>query len=212
MPVIWEEDQELYRLVTTRNIEQQYDLLRTLVLLGLGLKKFEDNQKGIINTGTVCDLHRCATLYLLDTAGEYRKDGVTLRGSPHEPPPYSDILRYMDEYLNYIVTNWHKQSPPRLAAYALWRLNWIHPFDNGNGRTARAFSYLILCLKYGLWLPGKNIIPRQIAKNPKEHIKGLQLADYAYATSKTIDVSYTEQFIRRLLAEQVQPLSKRRKR
>jgi Fic family protein len=32
------------------------------------------------------------------------------------------------------------------AAYALCRLNWIHPFAGGNGRTARAFSYLIICL------------------------------------------------------------------
>ncbi|MBL8221394.1 MAG: Fic family protein, partial [Bryobacterales bacterium] len=27
----------------------------------------------------------------------------------------------------------------------MWRLNWIHPFFGGNGRTARSASYLVLC-------------------------------------------------------------------
>jgi hypothetical protein len=31
--------------------------------------------------------------------------------------------------------------PTELAAYGLWRLNWIHPFVEGNGRTARAVCY-----------------------------------------------------------------------
>jgi Fic family protein len=30
------------------------------------------------------------------------------------------------------------------AAFALWRLNWVHSFKNGNGRTARAFAYWCL--------------------------------------------------------------------
>jgi hypothetical protein len=29
-----------------------------------------------------------------------------------------------------------------LAAYLMWRLNWIHPFADGNGRTARMTSYV----------------------------------------------------------------------
>jgi hypothetical protein len=37
----------------------------------------------------------------------------------------------------------------------MWRTNWVHPFDDGNGRTARAASYLVLCVKLGYRLPGK---------------------------------------------------------
>jgi Fic family protein len=117
----------------------------------------------------------------------------------------------MDEFFNYLVDNWdlpedhpQRQSAPRLAAYALWRLNWIHPFEDGNGRTAQAFCYLVLCLKYGVWLPGRRNVMHQIAQEKSERMKGLQRADVVYQETSMIDVSYLEQFLRHLIANQLQ--------
>jgi hypothetical protein len=36
--------------------------------------------------------------------------------------------------------NWVTKDPLHLSAYVLWRINWIHPFADGNGRTARMLS------------------------------------------------------------------------
>jgi len=45
----------------------------------------------------------------------------------------------MDAFFSLIHENWTiVDHPTTLAAFALWNLNWIHPFIEGNGRTARA--------------------------------------------------------------------------
>ncbi|HET9282483.1 MAG TPA: Fic family protein [Candidatus Angelobacter sp.] len=54
-----------------------------------------------------------------------------------------------------------RKSAIHLAAYVIWRLNWIHPFADGNGRTSRALSYLVLCTRLGERLPGTVTIPDQ---------------------------------------------------
>jgi fido (protein-threonine AMPylation protein) len=47
----------------------------------------------------------------------------------------------MDAFFSLIHENWTiVEHPTMLAAFALWNLNWIHPFIEGNGRTARAVS------------------------------------------------------------------------
>ena len=64
-----------------------------------------------------------------------------------------------------------------LPAYALWRLNWIHPFVEGNGRTARAACYYLICLKTGMLLPGKKIVPERIRENRTPYYAALRAAD-----------------------------------
>ena len=68
-----------------------------------------------------------------------------------------------------------------LAAYVLWRLNHIHPFINGNGRTARAACYFVLCVKLGGWLPGTVILP-ELLRNSEirdRYVQALRQADAA---------------------------------
>ena len=52
-----------------------------------------------------------------------------------------------------------------LVACVLWRINHSHPFINGNGRTARAVWYLVLCMKSGGLLPGNEILPELLRRN-----------------------------------------------
>ncbi len=65
----------------------------------------------------------------------------------------------MDDFVNYVNRYWDTYEPVILSAYVLWRLNHIHPFINGNGRTARAACYFVLCLKLKAWLPGSTTVP-----------------------------------------------------
>jgi Fic family protein len=81
---------------------------------------------------------------LVLTPGNYRPAGVEIQGSRHQPVGAHLVPEQVEEMCDYMNENWEKSSPVHLSAYALWKLNWIHPFTDGNGRTARALSYLVL--------------------------------------------------------------------
>ena len=87
----------------------------------------------------------------------------------------------MDRSFSLIHENWAIADHPTLwAAFALWRLNWIHPFVEGNGRTARAACYYLLCLKHGQLLPGSKIVPERIRENRAPYYAALKAADVAW--------------------------------
>jgi Fic family protein len=108
----------------------------------------------------------------------------------------------IEEMCDYVNENWDGSSPLHLGAYALWKLNWIHPFTDGNGRTARALSYLLLCARLGYRLPGKNTIPEQIAADKSPYYKALEAADAEWA-GKKVDLSVLEKLLADLLANQL---------
>jgi Fic family protein len=85
----------------------------------------------------------------------------------------------------------------------MWRLNWIHPFDDGNGRTARAASYLVLCAKLISRLPGKPTIPDLIAEKKKPYYDALEAADAALRDTGQVDVCVLEQLLEDLLGVQL---------
>jgi len=88
-----------------------------------------------------------------------------------------------------------------LAAYGLWRLNWIHPFIEGNGRTARAACYYLLCVRGGALLGGMKIVPERIRENRMEYVAALRAADCAW-NNGDYDLSLMESFLARLVDEQ----------
>ena len=82
----------------------------------------------------------------------------------------------MDDFVNTVNRYWFEMDAIELSAYVLWRLNWIHPFINGNGRTARASSYFVLCVKSNGW-PGKVMLPELLQRNREIYVSGLKKAD-----------------------------------
>ena len=89
-----------------------------------------------------------------------------------------------------------------LPAYALWRLNWIHPVVEGNGRTARAACYYLLCLKQGQLLPGKKIVAERIREDRKLCYAALQAADIA-GEQGHFDVPQLADYLSGLLRQQL---------
>jgi Fic family protein len=124
------------------------------------------------------------------------------RGKPAPAPDGYLVAELLEELCDYVNDNWDRSTPIHLAAYILWRLNWIHPFDDGNGRTSRAVSYLVLCIRTGSRLPGENTIPEQIARNKKPYYEALEAADGAWKQG-VIDVSRLEELLADLLAAQL---------
>lgn len=105
----------------------------------------------------------------------------------------------MCEYVN---ENWKDSSAVHLCAYVLWKLNWIHPFSDGNGRTARAIAYVVLSAKLDSLLPGSPTIPEQIAEDKKPYYTALEAADLGHKAGN-VDVSALEQMLEAMLAKQL---------
>jgi Fic family protein len=127
-----------------------------------------------LKVSLVLSLHRLALDGINRYAGNFRPAGVAIRGSRHKPVAPADVPRYVEEMLQYVEDNWSRRTAIHLASYVLWRLNWIHPFSDGNGRTARILSYMVLCGRLGTRLPGTNTIPEQIAANKKPYYDALE--------------------------------------
>jgi Fic family protein len=149
----------------------------------------------------VLQLHRVALEGISSYAGNFRPAGIKIGGSKHQPVEAYLVPEKVEELCDYVNEHWDK-SAMHLAAYVLWRLNWIHPFTDGNGRTSRALSYLMLCLRLGYALPGVNTIPEQIASNKGPYYRALELSDEA-SRKGTLDLSAFEELLSGLLANQL---------
>lgn len=82
-----------------------------------------------------------------ENAGRYRRENVTIKGATHTPPDYLKVPELMEKLvLNY--ENWNDFHPIIQAALLHGELVKIHPFVDGNGRTARLLMNLNL-MNYG---------------------------------------------------------------
>jgi Fic family protein len=155
-----------------------------------------------LRPSAILSLHRRALEGISSFAGVPRPGGIEIKGSKHQPPGAHLVAELLEQLCDYINENWAKSSPLHVAAYTLWRMNWIHPFVDGNGRTSRAVSYLVLCVRLGYVLPGTQTIPEQISRNKDSYYKALEAADQANAAGK-IDLSEMEKLLESLLAAQL---------
>lgn len=147
-------------------------------------------------------LHREALSGISGYAGNWRPSEIEIRGSRHKPPAAFEVPGKIEELCDYVNEKWNDKSPIHLAAYVMWRLNWIHPFTDGNGRTSRAASYMILCLKMGYVLPGKKTIPDQISEDKTPYYRALEAADIAWEQGR-IELTEMKDLLNSMLAKQL---------
>ncbi len=157
------------------------------------------------NETSLRELHRTGTLFLLREPGQYRAEGVVVAAGSvviHTPPEHDVVPGHMADLFVELAGIWATASPVEVGAFLLWRVNWIHPFKNGNGRTARAFCYACVCLKFGFVLPGTSTLIELIMQNRHEYQVALKAADTAFETTGTADLTAMNSFVERLLREQ----------
>ena len=147
-------------------------------------------------------LHRAALDGISSYAGNYRPAGIEIGGSRHEPPGAHQVPELVEDMCEYINSKWSEVHAVPLAAYVLWRLNWIHPFTDGNGRTSRAASYLIMCCRLGYVLPGKRTIPDQISEDKAPYYKALEAADESLR-SGSLCLTKVEEMLSMMLGRQL---------
>ena len=155
-----------------------------------------------LRPSTILTLHQLALDGLSRYAGTWRPSPVRIEKSGHTPPHESEVPRLIEEMCDWVNDNWNEEAPLKLCAYVMWRLNWIHPFLDGNGRTSRAVSYLVLCAKIGDRLPGTTTIPEQIAAGRDRYYSALEAADSA-AEAGGVDVSEMEKLLTHYLGVQL---------
>ena len=94
-------------------------------------------------------------------------------GTPdYIPPEYSDIPSLLDELVEYVNTT--DDHPLIIAAVVHYQLVTIHPFEDGNGRTARLMSGYILDL-YGYGFNGIGSLEEYFAYDSDEYYDSLQM-------------------------------------
>lgn len=94
-------------------------------------------------------------------------------GNPdYIPPEYTDIPGLLDELVEYVNTT--DDHPLIIAAVVHYQLVTIHPFEDGNGRTARLLSGYILDY-YGYGFNGIGSLEEYFAYDPDDYYKSLQM-------------------------------------
>lgn len=94
-------------------------------------------------------------------------------GTPeYIPPEYTDIPNLLDELVEYVNTT--DDHPLIVAAVVHYQLVTIHPFEDGNGRTARLMSGYILDLN-GYGFNGIGSLEEYFAYDPDEYYASIQM-------------------------------------
>lgn len=98
-------------------------------------------------------------------------DSVTGKAN-YIPPEYSEIPELLDELVDYVNTT--DDHPLIMAAIVHYQLVTIHPFEDGNGRTARLMSGYILDY-YGYGFNGIGSLEEYFAYDSNEYYNSLQM-------------------------------------
>lgn len=194
MLVTEQQNPELYDALMEKNLLRQYDLLTNYIEIGIaqGPQSFDKYMLWALNHSAVAGISQFG--------GRFRQEPIYVGN--HIPPHFDDVPDLMDRFVSFIHENWDNLTPAQLAGYGLWRLNWIHPFIEGNGRTARAVCYYLLCARSGTLLPGKKIVPERIREHRKPYYLALQEMD-RFWDAGNLELQPMEAYLAELLQAQL---------
>lgn len=119
----------------------------------------------------ILQIHKLIMSNITEDAGHYRTTGVRITGATFMPPPSTEVKHKIDELLNWMKKNPDELTPIELAAIFHHRFVQIHPFSEGNGRTARLLMNALL-MKDGY--PFISTIPKL---DRQKYLKTLSEAD-----------------------------------
>ncbi len=195
MSVRESDNPELFARVQEQNLLRQYDLLTNCIEIGLikGVEAFDKYTLWALNAAAVSNIAQFG--------GRFREQPIYVGN--HIPPHFDNVPDLVDQLLSVVHENWDVVDHPTvLPAYVLWRLNWIHPFIEGNGRTARAACYHLICLRHGALLPGKKTVPERIREDRQPYYAALKEADQHWANGQ-FNVNALAEYLAGLLLAQL---------
>lgn len=195
--LVGNEAHPVYQKLAVENLDRQYSFLQSIVEASLELGQ------PMLSIEVIRALNHHAISCLHVSCGEFRPCPVQVGNGPeaYHPPAHYQVPAQMQMFTNDVNRNWDRVDDVSLATYVLWKMNHIHPFVNGNGRTARVAAYFILCLKAGGWLPGQKLLPERIRENRDEYVAALKAADASVGAA--LDLGALHSLLARLLSEQM---------
>lgn len=113
------------------------------------------------------------------------ENGIT-HETVHTPPSYVEIPEFVADLCRFFNEDDSRQfiHPIIRGIIIHFMIAYVHPFSDGNGRTARALFYWYL-LKQGYWLTEYLSISRVIAKSKKSYEKS-----FLYTEADGMDIGY----------------------
>ena len=140
----------------------------------------------------VHQLMTSSTLDSPDDSGRFRQndDIVVENGITHEtvhiPPTYTEIPSFVKSLCDFFNETHSKVfiHPIIRGIIIHFMIAYVHPFVDGNGRTARAMFYWYM-LRQGYWLTEYMSISRVIAKSKKAYEKS-----FLYTEADMLDIGY----------------------
>lgn len=149
----------------------------------------------------ILELHRIITDRLLDKTrnGKIRKNPVYIENQDHEilytAVDANKVENALNELLEWVKSSQFSLHPAIIAAVIHFRIAAIHPFSDGNGRTARALTSLFLALnQYDC--NGALVLDSYYASDRKAYYAILQLLcgkNYAFSIKSDL-TSWLEYF------------------
>lgn len=116
--------------------------------------QFIEENNAPIDEHFICELQKMAVEGLTQegdaNAGHYRNEPISIAGSGHQPPDASAVPALMRELVRFIQRECEQQYDLLKVATAHHQFVWIHPFRNGNGRTARLLTYAMIVRFFGV--------------------------------------------------------------
>jgi Fic family protein len=177
------------------------------------ISKISKNKLAVLSINAILDIHSSITKRTLDNPedkGRFRRndeiyvvDGITGIVA-HTPPSFKEINLLIDDLCEF-ANNDNRENfihPIIKAIIIHFVLAYIHPFVDGNGRTARSLFYWYM-IKNGYWLTEYLSISRIIYTNKKAYEKA-----YQYVENDDNDISYFIQYHLNVMKKAFEELKK----
>lgn len=104
-----------------------------------------ENKRNTISEKTIRLFHQIVIQDIdKEWAGKYRNSSVVIGGSDLKLPEATEVPSLMEGLIKWIAENKNKLQPIELAGLIHHKLVAIHPFFDGNGRTARLVMNIVL--------------------------------------------------------------------
>jgi Fic family protein len=147
-----------------------------------------------ITSGKILEIQKILTQHTLkdpEDEGKFRDnddiiigDKIHIDRTYHTPPEYKKVPKLMQELCDFANDNAEFIHPLIKGAMIHFFVGYVHPFNDGNGRTARALFYWYV-LTHGYWMFEFMPISRRLKRSKSDYDRA-----YLYTETDENDLTY----------------------